>query len=131
VKSIRAKRIYRTIELLSEQTLDDLHFAIQRAIHWDADHLYSFFMNGQKHDDRYAFACPYEEDNPPWTNEAIIGELGLVKKHKFLYYFDYGDSHEFEVEVVDIHPKATSGKYPRVADSQGDAPAQYWHGEEE
>jgi len=125
VKFMRAKRISRTIELRSEQTLDDLHFAIQRAIGWDADHLYSFYMNGQLDDQRYAFACPYEEDRPPWTDEAIIGELGLVVKHKFLYYFDYGDSHQFEVEVVGIRPQAEPGKYPRVVDSQGEAPPQY------
>ena len=90
-----------------------------------ADHLYSFYMNGQLYDQRYTFACPYEEDRPPWTDEAIIGELGLVVKHKFLYYFDYGDSHQFEVEVVGIRPQAAPGKYPRVVDSRGEAPPQY------
>ena len=125
VKFMWAKRVFRTIELRSEQTLDDLHFAIQRAIGWDADHLYSFYMNGQLYDRRYAFACPYEDDCPPCTDEAIIGELGLVVKHKFLYYFDYGDSHLFEVEVVGIRPQAEPGKYPRVVDSRGEAPRQY------
>ena len=65
---------------------------------------YSFHMNGQRGDRRYAFACPYEDDRPPWTDEAVIGELGLVMKHKFLYYFDYGDSHEFEIEVTRYPP---------------------------
>jgi hypothetical protein len=119
------KRIYRTIELRSEQTLDDLHFAIQRAIHWDADHLYSFYMNGELHDQRYAFTCPQEDDRPPWTDDAILGELGLTEGHKFLYYFDYGDSHQFEVEVVGIYPQAQAGKYPRVVESKGRAPRQY------
>jgi hypothetical protein len=131
VKFKWAKRIHRTIELKSEQTLDDLHFAIQQAISWDADHLYSFYMNGRLHDERYAFACPQDEDSPPFTDEAVIGELGLVVKHTFLYYFDYGDSHEFEVEVVGIRPKAERGKYPRVVDSQGKAPPQYGWGDEE
>jgi hypothetical protein len=125
VKFKWAKRIYRTIELRSEQTLDDLHGAIQRAIRWDADHLYSFFVGGMARDGRYRFSCPYEEYSPPWTDEAVVGELGLTKGHKFLYYFDYGDSHEFEVEVVDVRPQAEPGEYPRVADAKGDAPSQY------
>ncbi len=120
-----AKEIYRTIELKSEQTLEDLHRAIQRAIRWDSDHLYSFFMNGERWDERYAFACPYEEEKPPWTDEAIIGELGLTLKHKFLYLFDYGDGREFEIQVVGIRPNADSGDYPRVVDSQGKSPEQY------
>jgi hypothetical protein len=125
VKSGWAKRVYRTIELRSEQTLDDLHFAIQRAIGWDADHLYSFFVGGMAHDGCYRVSCPYEEDSPPWTDEAVVGELGLTRGHKFLYYFDYGDSHEFEVEVVDVRPQAKPGEYPRVVDAKGDAPPQY------
>ena len=130
VKFKWAKLIYRTIELRSNQTLDDLHLAIQQAIHWGNDHLYSFFMNGITHDERYRFSCPYEEDHPPWTYEAVIGELGLVKRHKFLYYFDYGDGHEFEIEVTDIRPTAERGRYPRVIDSHGKAPEQYSREEE-
>jgi hypothetical protein len=125
VKFKWAKRIYRTIELRSEQTLDALHCAIQRAIGWDADHLYSFFVGGVAHEGRYRFSCPYEEDRPPWTDEAVVSELGLTKGHRFLYYFDYGDCHEFEVEVVDVQPQGGPGEYPRVVDSKGDAPPQY------
>lgn len=85
VKYKWVKGITRTIELKSEQTLWDLHRAIQRALQWGDDHLYSFFMNGQKWDQRYTFASPYEEDHPPWADEAVIGELGLMLKHKFLH----------------------------------------------
>ena len=130
VKFMWAKRIYRTIELRSEQTLDDLHLTIQHAIRWDNDHLYSFFMNG-KHDNRYRFSCPWEKDSPPWTSEAVIGELGLTPKHKFMYYFDYGDSHEFEVEVVGIRVQAERGSYPRMTESKGKAPAQYGYSDDE
>jgi hypothetical protein len=129
VKFKWAKSIYRIIELRSDQTLEDLHLAIQHAIRWDNDHLYSFYLNGVKHDERYRYSCPYEEDRPPWTEEAVIGQLGLVKRHKFLYYFDYGDGHEFEIEVTDIRPQAERGEYPRVVESQGAAPEQYDRGE--
>jgi hypothetical protein len=131
VKFMYAKRIYRTIEVRSEQSLEDLHHAIQRAIRWGDDHLYSFFLNGQRWDERFRYAAPWEEDAPMWTSEGVIGELGLTPKHKFLYYFDYGDSHEFEVEVVGIRPKAERGAYPRVVASQGKAPAQYGYSDED
>ncbi|MBN1485500.1 MAG: plasmid pRiA4b ORF-3 family protein, partial [Chloroflexia bacterium] len=115
----------------SEQTLQDLHRAILRAFGWDSDHLYSFFMNGQAWDERYSFAAPFEQDRPRWTDEGVLGELGLTLKHKFLYYFDYGDSHRFEVQVVAIQAQAEPGEYPRLVDSRGEAPAQYvWYGED-
>ncbi len=122
--SLEWAKVSRTIELRSEQTLDDLHFAIQNAFGWDSDHLYCFYITG-KEDDRYTFACPHEEDRPPWTDEALIGELGLVKGHSFAYLFDYGDSHVFTIKVEDIQPKAGRGKYPRVVEKQGEAPEQY------
>ena len=122
--SLKGARVSRTVELRSEQTLDDLHFAIQNAFRWDSDHLYSFYMSGEE-DDRYAFACPYEGDRPPWTDEAIVGELGLVKGHQFTYLFDYGDNHVFTIKVEDIRPQAGPGKYPRVVEKQGEAPEQY------
>jgi hypothetical protein len=122
--NLKGARVSRTIELRSEQTLDDLHFAIQNAFCWDSDHLYTFYMSGEE-DDRYAFACPYEDDRPPWTDEAIIGELGLVKGHRFAYLFDYGDNHVFTVKIEDIRPQAGPGKYPQVVAKQGEAPEQY------
>ena len=127
VKFKWAKRIFRSIAVRSEQTLDDLHHAIQHAIAWDADHLFSFFMNGDRADDAYRVRCPYEADADALllTNAAVIGELGLVRKHRFLYYFDYGDRHEFEVETIDIRPQAERGIYPQVVERKGAAPPQY------
>ena len=122
----------RTIAARSEQTLDHLHSAIQHALDWDDDHLYSFYMNGKCGDQRYAFASP-REGNPPFTDEAVIGSLGMRPKHKFLYLFDYGDWHEFIIELVGVVEKAEKGRrYPRVIERHGAAPEQYpsWDDEE-
>lgn len=48
----------RTIALRPEQTLAELHFAIQDAFEWDADHLYSFFLRGKQFDDDYEISGP-------------------------------------------------------------------------
>ena len=122
--------MHRTIAMPSTDTLHDLHMAIQDAIKWDSDHLYSFFLNNKRYDQRYGFSSPWDSDSPPWADEVRIGELGLPLKHKFMYYFDYGDSHEFEVEVVGIEPQAALGDYPRVIESQGAAPQQYDYADE-
>ncbi len=119
------KQLSRTVELRSTQTLETLHQAIQRAIKWDSDHLYSFFLNGKAWDERYGYASPFEQDAHRSVDEVLIGELGLVVGHTFLYLFDYGASHSFEVEVVAIHEHAEEGDYPRVVESKGRAPTQY------
>jgi hypothetical protein len=126
-----AKNINRTIEVQSEQSLETLHYAIQSAFEWGNDHLYSFFLNGIYGDPRYRFASPFEEDEPLWTTDGIIGELGLTLKHSFLYLFDYGDNHEFEVQVVGIQPQAEPGEYPRVIASMGESPRQYIYADDD
>ncbi|MCX7789140.1 MAG: plasmid pRiA4b ORF-3 family protein, partial [Chloroflexaceae bacterium] len=36
----------------------DLHFAIQDAFEWDADHLYSFYLRGKAYDEEYEISGP-------------------------------------------------------------------------
>jgi len=59
-------RAWRKIELRADQTLEDLHWAIQNAYNWDADHLYSFFMSGKAWDrsTEYCLPEPGEDAGP-------------------------------------------------------------------
>jgi Plasmid pRiA4b ORF-3-like protein len=180
---LRGDRATRTIAAAAENTLADLHYAIQHAFDWGADHLYSFFMNGKRYDEQYEIGCPelgddwelgaiqmmtigpdgalvpveesdagedtpegeeHEEDGgegdldgggedgAPYTTNVQLGTLGLVPKHSFLYYFDFGDSHEFDVKVLALVPR-DAGAYPRLVEAKGEAPHQYhrWDDDEE
>jgi hypothetical protein len=57
-------RMWRKVELAAGQTLEDLHFAIQNAFDFDADHLYSFFMSGKAWDTDSEYTLPEGAD--PW-----------------------------------------------------------------
>jgi len=54
-----------------------------------------------------------------------IRDLNMRMKQRFLYLFDYGDEHRFEVQLVGINPDAPKGKYPRVVERHGKNPRQY------
>ncbi|MCL4265995.1 MAG: hypothetical protein KJ069_22480 [Anaerolineae bacterium] len=125
VMPLHNRRVYRTIAIRSEQTLRDLQRFIQHAFGWDNEHLFSFYMNGRKYDGRYRFSCAHEQDRPPWAFEAIIGQLGLVVGHHFLYHYDYAADHLFDIEVVAIRPQVQAGNYPRQIDNHGKPPVQY------
>ena len=60
-------RTWRKIEMRADQTLDDLHFAIQSAYDWDSDHLYSFFMSGKAWDSDTEYRLPEGVD--PWGED--------------------------------------------------------------
>ncbi len=117
-------KVWRDIELTEDQTLEDLHLAIQQAYGWYDDHLYSYFMNGKAWDSSAEIGCPWSE-SALHTHLVQVGQLDLKKGQKFLYLFDYGDNHEFDVTVRSINPQAGKGEYPKLVAEQGDSPAQY------
>lgn len=56
-------RTWRKVELTSDQTLEDLHYAIQTAYGWGADHLYSFFMSGEAWDPSTEYTVLEDEED--------------------------------------------------------------------
>ncbi len=126
VTYVNDSNVWRTIQMKSQQTLTELHLAIQDALDWDADHLYAFYMNGKKDDIRYTYVDEYEfeemygGEDVGCTDEAIIGSLGMSIKHSFQYLFDYGDQHLFNIELVNIQEVADEDEYPRVLDGRGE-----------
>jgi hypothetical protein len=117
-------KVWRDIELAEDQTMEDLHLAIQQAFGWYDDHLYSFFMNGKAWDSNAEIGCPWSE-SMLHTHQVQVGQLDLKEGQKLLYLFDYGDSHEFDVKVIRIDTNAEKGEYPRLVAQQGDSPPQY------
>jgi len=123
VSYLQNRDIWRVIEMRGDQTLDDLHYAIQDAVDFDADHLYSFFMSGRAWDKTTEYASPYTEGRS--AAKVRIRDLRLRPKQRFLYLFDYGDEHRCEVQLLDINPEGPKGKYPRIVERHGPNPQQY------
>lgn len=131
------RTVWRVLELRDDQTLEDLHLAIQRAFNWDNDHLYSFTLGSQPNDALTAVDGPipdlsgsYYAGDPPGAGEVMLAELDLQPKQRFSYLFDFGDQLRHEIEVLMAAPAA--GKdYPRVVKIHGDAPPPYPNLEED
>jgi hypothetical protein len=122
--------VWRDIEIAEDQTLEDLHLTIQDAYGWSDDHLYSFFMSGRSLDQKTEIGSPWSETRRH-THQVEIGGLDVQPGDRFLYFFDYGDSHEFDVRVLNVNPSAPKGAYPRVVAQQGKSPPQYPNYDEE
>lgn len=120
---------WREIEIANDQHLSDLHMAIQQALGWDNDHLYSFYMGKRPYDSATEIGSP-GGDSRRQSNKVTIGDLDLHVRQKFLYLFDFGDSHLFDIRVMKINPKAPPGIFPRIVGQHGDRLVQY-EGEEE
>ena len=126
------RSIYRDIEIQGAKSLYKLAEAIVAAFGFDFDHAFGF----------YSGLTPTKmlRANPRYElfadmGEADSGVLG-VKKTKIsdafpavgltmMFLFDYGDEWHFRVSLKELGSKSAKAKYPRVAASSGEAPAQY------
>ena len=130
----RAKeRVWRTIDIKGNQTLDQLHKAIFKAFDRFDEHLYSFYMTTNRRDATQEYASPYLfEDNdfpsggiPGRARNAKLDKLELRAQKKFYYMFDYGDDWEHVVQVLSVRDEEPVGRYPRISERHGESPPQY------
>ena len=118
-----SNKCYREILCRGHHTFEDLHLAIQDAFDFDNDHLYSFYLDGKKWSSR-SINHPYC-DEPPYSDDVLIGGAGLRIKQKILYLFDFGDEWKFNVTLLSIKRSEDLPLHPVISKSVGDAPDQY------
>lgn len=76
------------IELEESSTLEELHDAIQRAVDFDNDHLYCFYLSRtERSRDRETF----DEANELIYSKTVREFLPLPAKRSLYYMFDWGD----------------------------------------
>jgi hypothetical protein len=130
--------VRRTIAVRSDQTLVDLHRALQNAFDWDDDHLYSFWLSGKfSARDGTEYTHPFALESEPFAGwdlpiarpgrksaERRLDRLRLTKGQRIAYLFDFGDEWRVRLTLRAI-TAADGGDYPRLLESVGDAPPQY------
>lgn len=62
ISLLKSSQCWRRIELRADQTLEQLHLAIQDAFDFEDDHLYSFFMSGKHWDQDTEYSLPSSYD---------------------------------------------------------------------
>ncbi len=115
------------IELLDIHDLHDLHLAIQEALHWDADHCYSFFL-----DNRFLGSEePYEAPADGGEETLIpLSHFAFKVGQEFAYVFDWSDERKFRVQVEALIPINENGDHDQfvpLIDRTGTPPHQYSH----
>jgi len=116
-------KIWRKVSIPAENSLHDLHLLIQEAVGFYDDHLYAFYPDNKRHS-RLSYQSPFGDFGNS-ADEIRIGELQINENQPFLYFFDFGDSWEFEVVLEEIDRDSTLLKKGKIIESQGKAPEQY------
>ena len=118
-----SKKCYRIIRCLPNHTFEDLHSAIQDAFDFNDDHLYSFYLSGERYSG-HAVHSPNAFESP-YADAVCLGDIRLRDKQRILYLFDYSDCWEFDVAVGITKNDNESFKNPVIIKSVGDSPEQY------
>ncbi|MGH9768237.1 MAG: plasmid pRiA4b ORF-3 family protein [Blastocatellia bacterium] len=116
-------KVWRRIVIPANLTLMSLNNAIQRAFDFDNDHLHCFIYK-----DRFGRAVSvnhYYMDEPPYSDQTLIGETPLRPGETMKYVFDFGDNWQFDILLEAIDPPNPKVMEARIIESRGKAPKQY------
>ena len=112
------------IEIAETNSLEQLHFCIQEAVDFEADHLYDFSVaSSERSSDREMYEC---DDNGRLTIR-FKKLLPLADGKKIFYCFDFGDNWLFQLSKSRKKPKQPEENedYPRLISEKGIKPVQY------
>ena len=108
-------KISRTIQIRGDQTLIDLHDAINDAFDRDDDHLYGFYVP----EGRSMYG------GKELMLGALLSSLNLRVGRNLRYHFDFGDDWIHDVKVKAVGEAEANEKYPKVIERVGENPPQY------
>jgi len=106
--------IWRVIEFPSNQTLLQLHTAIQTSFDWEDSHLHEFIINGKTYgssmeDDSYLEESDYEPQESDF--DVSLQSVVTHEKSHFSYRYDFENNWELSIEVEKIiHHESTTPK---------------------
>ena len=132
--------VSRTIEIRSEQTLENLHHAIFKAFEREEEHMYEFQIGGSGPYDpkakRYVLSMSFmnELEEGQYAGDVTrtkIGSLNLQIEQAFGYWFDFGDDWRHQINVIDIVKATPKKRYPIISKRTGASPPQYIDWDEE
>jgi len=132
--------ISRTIRILGNQYLEDLHDAIFHAFDRFDEHMYEFqFGENFNSPDNKSYVLPYYESSSMFASNNIAGKvdttridsLSLKVGDSFYYWFDFGDDWIHWIDVISIDKEIPQEKYPKITERVGDSPPQYLDWDEE
>jgi hypothetical protein len=112
------------IEIDASASLEELHLAIQRAVNFNNDHMYEFFIARAE---RGRKVESFDLEDGEVYEQTLVDLFPLSDKLHLYYRFDYGDEWRFQItKTRKSYPMPSPGvTYPRLIQETGVKPEQY------
>lgn len=127
VLSDEDEKFYMDIEILSNQTLYDLHDLIQDELEYDRSHLASFFVashSWRRLKEIPLMAMDDSIEKPITMEKAVLSDYVKDAHQKFIYLFDYINDRCLFLELLETKPESPNMYYPVCTDFGGEIPLQ-------
>jgi hypothetical protein len=104
--------IWRRLLVRAEDSIADLHDALQIAFGWDGSHLHRSVLHGRE----------YGHDSSLDPREVRVGDLGLRIGERFRYEYDFTDYWVHDIRLEAIHEAQPGRRYPVLTGGRRSAP---------
>jgi hypothetical protein len=110
--------IWRRLLVRSDQTVADLHYALQLAFGWSDFHLHRFRIHGKDFGVYHVGGPAFDED----ATKERLADLHFRVGERFLYEYDFGDSWQHQLRLERILPFEPVHAYPVCIGGKRSAP---------
>src|SRR4051794_40306633 len=92
--------VWRRLLLRSDQSIADLHYAIQIAMDWSDQHLHGFRIHGKEYGVTHIGSVGFSDD----ADRVLLSRFQLQLRERFLYEYDFYDHWVHEVRLEKTLP---------------------------
>ena len=100
--------VWRRLHLRSDQSIADLHYAIQIAMNWNDQHLHCFRIYGKDYGVAHIGGISFSDD----AKRVSLGSFRFRIRERFLYEYDFYDQWVHEIRLEKKLPLSTKRIYP-------------------
>jgi len=118
-------KVYRTIEINSSISFEELAGVILEQFNFDNDHLYAFnFIDRFGKKTNILHSSLDDDGNNLWADDYYLKDLSLGEFENFKFIYDFGDNWEFDILIENID-NSREIESIKLVKSHGEAPEQY------
>jgi hypothetical protein len=110
--------IWRRLLVRSDQTVANLHYALQLAFGWSDSHLNNFRIHGQDFGVYHIGGPAFDED----ASKVHVADFHFRVGERFLYEYDFGNHWEHQIRLERILLFEPERTYPVCVGGQRSAP---------
>jgi len=100
VKKWRSKGKAKTITLKGADTLANLALTIVAEFNLESFHMYSFYFGDKFYDNDTEIGMSESDNGERGSAEYRLYELGLKDNQNFLFLYDFGTEHRFQIKFT-------------------------------